>query len=864
MFKLFIASCFALICACALAQNDDNFLVRDGDSDFGTTKALSTVTINDAGTEVAIGPNLKLDGTVTISPFTANGLVHNDTNGLLSSSLLSRDDLDARMYNLTEIYNGFVFPQYDVNVSSNGTTITLTVERNGGGDLTAIFSDGFHEWDTTPKDSIALIEGTDQIATVNFIYFLQSTKLLTVSTTGWPATEHVPVADVFCQSAATMAIDGPLKVHVWNEHINHDNNQGHMYSYGFWIRSQHATWLDGIAPTTTVGAGIFDVAVSSGTILQLHPHVFPALSTAGGDDIFVVNDTVNAYKRVPDLTNELTDSLGNSMAGKFFNLVLWAVVSEKTGDCKYAVNLPNGSYNNSQTAQNDDNNTADYTVPASFKGAGFLIARLTMRHQNAAGGTWSEILVSDLRGLVPATAQGSSAVGRDDFADSNFTIFNNVDNTKIAAFDASGISAATTRTFTFPDANGTLALTSDIGNHVEKTGDTMSGLLDIDVAVTGLDVNNNESTPTGDTFASVFGVGGHSTGISIGSNGTESALIQAGASDSLTLEAGAGSVGGLTLGAAGNVGIDNTSPGTDLAIGIAGLELMADSGLHRAAEDALDLTSDGGIVLQMDADNDSTNTLTIKDGAGNVLFTVEEGGDIGVGTTNPIQLLHVQGIVPRIHLKDTNTAGNPIFEILDDDQTWTMRVANNDLIFRDASGGADILALDSATDFVGIKDTSPSFNLDVNGTGRFVGDLRLDAKFLGSVRERVATGSGLTASGFLSIGGVLMSHPDPGQDHGIHMNESGSITRISLTVHATSISVAGTITVLVLKNNSSVLTATTASVASTAIVYSADTEQARGVDTFSDGDDFTIKITFDGSAAMTIDVIATVEYYYDN
>ena len=37
-----------------------------------------------------------------------------------------------------------------------------------------------------------------------------------------------------------------------------------------------------------------------------------------------------------------------------------------------------------------------------------------------------------------------------------------VDNTKIAAFDMSGITTATTRTFTFPDAAGTLLTTTDI------------------------------------------------------------------------------------------------------------------------------------------------------------------------------------------------------------------------------------------------------------------------------------------------------------------------------------------------------------------------------------------------------------------
>ena len=47
-------------------------------------------------------------------------------------------------------------------------------------------------------------------------------------------------------------------------------------------------------------------------------------------------------------------------------------------------------------------------------------------------------------------------------ADAGFSIFDDGNNTRIAKFQCSGISNSTTRTYTFPDANGTLALTTDI------------------------------------------------------------------------------------------------------------------------------------------------------------------------------------------------------------------------------------------------------------------------------------------------------------------------------------------------------------------------------------------------------------------
>jgi len=63
------------------------------------------------------------------------------------------------------------------------------------------------------------------------------------------------------------------------------------------------------------------------------------------------------------------------------------------------------------------------------------------------------------------------------FLDSAFTIENAVDTSKKAKFNASSITAATTRTFSFPDADGTLALDpgARVGFRVTKSGDQVVG-----------------------------------------------------------------------------------------------------------------------------------------------------------------------------------------------------------------------------------------------------------------------------------------------------------------------------------------------------------------------------------------------------
>lgn len=347
-----------------------------------------------------------------------------------------------------------------VTVASNGSTITLSMQKSGGGDVRFWFSDGVHTHDCTPAATATLTAGTDTSPQINYVYVLKSTKALTVSTTAFPSAEHAPVATVLCQSAASAQTDGVYKMHAWTDHVSgSSDSNGHVCHINYWIRQQPATWTSGVALTPSVGAATFDVATSAGVVLQLHQHDFPAFDTSTGSEVMLVNDSATAYKRVGDLVSQLTDSTGASMSGKFYNLVFWGVVSEASGDCQLMCNLPNGSYVSEQAAIDDDDRTANYSIPSVFRGVGFLIARLTVRHQ-VAGNTYSISQNEDLRGLFPTTGAGSGAASQSDYPDNAFTIYDETDTTKILAFQCSGITTATTRTLTVPNASGTIALTS--------------------------------------------------------------------------------------------------------------------------------------------------------------------------------------------------------------------------------------------------------------------------------------------------------------------------------------------------------------------------------------------------------------------
>lgn len=378
-------------------------------------------------------------------------------------------------------WNGYLLETVDIAVTSDGATITAAAEQAGGGDLTVIFSDGFHDWDTTPADTIALTAGSDTSPQINFVYFLQSTKLLTVSTSNWPATEHAPLATVLCQSAASVQTDGVYKLHTWTDHVVDTNQQGHISDISFWIRGQAATWQSGVAQTLTItpNGGAPDNVIftsASGIVLQLHDHTFPAFS--GTPDVYTVNDSATPFNIVTDLNVLLTDSTGASMSGKYFSLVIWGVASEDGAtNSKLMVNLPGGSYNTQSNLISDPLQFADFSIPTDFRGTGFLIAELQLRHQAAASGTWTEIDLVDLRGQFPQSGAGGATVGQTEFIDNTFRILDEGDSTKEIAFQASGITTATTRTLTVQDADGTIALSGVANFGTGVTSMTDHGVL---------------------------------------------------------------------------------------------------------------------------------------------------------------------------------------------------------------------------------------------------------------------------------------------------------------------------------------------------------------------------------------------------
>jgi hypothetical protein len=341
-------------------------------------------------------------------------------DGIVQYANLVGSDVLGPAYNLVIGCNN---TSPSATVTSDGATITLTYEASGGGDVTLFFSGGPVTMDTTPAVTATLVAGTDAVPVQNFAYVLKSAPtIITVNQTGFPTTvEYVAIGEFLCPTAATVQTFGLYAGHVWtNEMWKDTTRNGHLYEIGKWIRSQPATWISGTAVTPTLTPGAPDTltfAVSAGQSFQFHEHSFPAFNSATGGStnlttFFVVNDNAGAYNQGKDLYNFKFDSLGNAATNNDrISWVIWAVVSEETGDCKIMVNLPGGFYANDSDAISDPSRYSNYTIPTGYQGTAFLLAKLTYQYQTSGGGTLTLVEQVDLRGSLPNIFAGGSSGG---------------------------------------------------------------------------------------------------------------------------------------------------------------------------------------------------------------------------------------------------------------------------------------------------------------------------------------------------------------------------------------------------------------------------------------------------------------------
>ena len=372
----------------------------------GYIDGLSYVTTIDA-TELVVGrlwdfaADLKVDvmsESTTGAGITAEGVLFKD--GLV-------DGVDLQQ--IVGLFNGAVVETIDIDITEAAGTVSLELQQDGGGDLTFYFGGATYTLDCTPAETVALTAGTDTAPTQNYVYVTESGGTLTLakSTTGWPATSHAPIATVVVQSAASLATDGAYKVHAWTDHIAKSTENGHLSHLNKKIRGLQANWIDGVTPAdlSTSDPDAY-LSTTSGNVFQLHPHAMPAWDMSGGEPLFVINDPTTSFLRVTSFAGITQDADGTTItANRYVVVVLWGVISEKSGDCQFYLNLPAGIYNIQAQAVADTDTTAVYTIPADYVGCGFLVARYVLK-KTASG--WTQSDKTSLLGQIPSSSVGGS------------------------------------------------------------------------------------------------------------------------------------------------------------------------------------------------------------------------------------------------------------------------------------------------------------------------------------------------------------------------------------------------------------------------------------------------------------------------
>lgn len=394
---------------------------------------------------------------------TAPAAITDDGDGTATISI------NPDLANLRRFFYGTFAESFDAIATSDGATVTMSLEQTGGGDLTMQFSSGNAIFDTTPAATIALTAGSNASPTDNYVYILESTLALTLSTSDWPSTEHIKVGYFYVPSAAFVQASGTYINQNWNDHLDGMDSMGHMPHLAQHARLQGARYTSGIVGIGTDGyltptASNVELSYSSGVVYQLHKHIVPLFDTAVGDKALVKNWSGDAWHAITNLFDITADSTGTTIGNnKYFNLVIWGVAN-KTGEfTPTSINLPAGSYNTRSGAEADSSGFDDFSIPAAFStdsSTGFLIARITIK----MGTTWIVASTVDLRTSGVLAATGGSTTPQVEFPDNQFKLFDESDVTKIAEFQLSGITTATTRTLTIQDSDGTLAYLSDIGS----------------------------------------------------------------------------------------------------------------------------------------------------------------------------------------------------------------------------------------------------------------------------------------------------------------------------------------------------------------------------------------------------------------
>ena len=213
----------------------------------------------------------------------------------------------------------------------------------------------------------------------------------------------------------------------------------------------------------------------------------------------------------------------------------------------------------------------------------------------------------------------------------NNLIINFSNDNRTITLNGALVSAASPRTFTFPDATGTLALTTDLGAYLPLTGGTLTG------ALNGTEINASMPSGNGALYIKNSSL--------TSKNWTFIPSTNAGETDLLFFYTGTGAGTKLTLASTGaatfasSVGVGAAPTGTYGTLSVSGgVSIKNDS----SAKLEIGRYSAGvpNSYIKLGPSSNSLRFTNNTDAAD--LFIIENAGNVGIGTTSPTRRLTVQ------------------------------------------------------------------------------------------------------------------------------------------------------------------------------------------------------------------------------
>lgn len=363
-------------------------------------------------------------------------------------------------------------------------------------------------------------------------------------------------------------------------------------------------------------------------------------------------------------------------------------------------------------------NDSVFTGSARFNG--------TIKDTSGGVGTNGQVLTSTGTGVAWATDAGGSVTGtgttnyiakwNTSSSIQNSIIFDNGTNVGIGTTSPQAKLHINSQQPLFVTDGNEVSLSIDAGNYIYKIGDISGGenqsYMQIDSAASkAFFLNSNVGIGTN----SPVSIGGHSGVLTLyGSNATALALKDAVSEGHLRFDdynfkfTNSGGTVRMQIEAdTGNVGIGTNFPTEKLDIYSDGNAIVR-------------LESAGGGVGMLDVGTDFTinnriNTNLIFKTSNVERMRITNNGSVGIGTTNPSELLHVQGNNATIQ---TVESGGATVKMRSGSVGRFGTYSNNNLLF--VSNSQDRMTITSGGN-VGIGTASPASKLEVDG-----GDIEVD------------------------------------------------------------------------------------------------------------------------------------------